>query len=80
MIDNKMTTLINKFSAMLENPASITPAKIIPKRAKKHEGKTMDLKQHLQESPKARMKKIKVKTIPQTTKTKNKIGKTRMKV
>ena len=47
LINDKMTTLINKFSAILDNTVNISPAKITPKRAKKKEAKTMDLDQHL---------------------------------
>ena len=47
MIGDKMTTLINKFSAILETQTKPPPAKITPKRAKKHEDKPMDLDQHL---------------------------------
>ena len=46
MIDEKMTTMINKFSSILENTANITPARITQKRAKRGEAKIMDIDQH----------------------------------
>ena len=46
LIDEKMTTLINKFSTILDNTANIPPARITPKRARRLEAKTIDLDQH----------------------------------
>ena len=46
MIDDKMTILINKFSAILDNTDNNQPAKITPKRLKRQVATTMDLVQH----------------------------------